>query len=127
MSVFLRFVKQSDATRPDRHELKIMIQRRSVQCSYLWSELMKRVKVKMESLCRQKTGLFPTPAEMKFNCSCPDSARMCKHIAAVLYGIGASLDETRTAFHASECRSAGFDHESQPRHGEVQNFETPRK
>src|SRR5437867_11525645 len=70
-----------------------MIQRRSVQCSYLWSELMKRVKVKMERLCRQKTGLFPAPAEMKFSCSCPDSARMCKHIAAVLYGIGARLDE----------------------------------
>ena len=33
------------------------------------------------------------PAEMKFDCSCPDSARMCKHIAAVLYGIGARLDE----------------------------------
>ena len=33
------------------------------------------------------------PAELKFNCSCPDSARMCKHIAAVLYGIGARLDE----------------------------------
>src|SRR5437773_9585115 len=70
-----------------------MIQRRSVQCSYLWSELMKRVKVKMERLCRQKTGIFPTPAEMKFDCSCPDSARMCKHVAAVLYGIGARLDE----------------------------------
>lgn len=46
----------------------------------------------MERLCRQKTGLFPTPAEMKFSCSCPDSARMCKHVAAVLYGVGARLD-----------------------------------
>ncbi len=26
------------------------------------------------------------------SCSCPDSAYMCKHIAAVLYGVGASLD-----------------------------------
>src|SRR5262245_6635994 len=50
-------------------------------------------KVTMERLCQQKTGLFPTPAELKFSCSCPDSARMCKHIAAVLYGIGARLDE----------------------------------
>jgi uncharacterized Zn finger protein len=50
-------------------------------------------KVTMERLCQQKTGLFPTPAELKFDCSCPDSARMCKHIAAVLYGIGARLDE----------------------------------
>jgi uncharacterized Zn finger protein len=50
-------------------------------------------KVTMERLCREKTGLFPTPAELKFNCTCPDSARMCKHIAAALYGIGARLDQ----------------------------------
>ena len=40
----------------------------------------------------QKEGLFPLPGEMSFQCSCPDSARMCKHVAAVLYGIGARLD-----------------------------------
>ena len=50
-------------------------------------------KLTMERLCRQKTGLFPTPRELRFSCSCPDSARMCKHIAAVLYGVGARLDE----------------------------------
>jgi len=50
-------------------------------------------KITMERLCQQKTGLFPLPTELKFDCSCPDSARMCKHIAAVLYGIGARLDE----------------------------------
>ena len=47
----------------------------------------------MERLCREKTGLFPAPAEIKLKCSCPGSARMCKHVAAVLYGIGARLDE----------------------------------
>jgi uncharacterized Zn finger protein len=50
-------------------------------------------KITMERLCQQETGLFPLPGELKFDCSCPDSARMCKHIAAVLYGIGARLDE----------------------------------
>ena len=50
-------------------------------------------KLTMERLCQEKTGLFPTPAEMKFTCSCPDVARMCKHVAAVLYGIGARLDQ----------------------------------
>jgi uncharacterized Zn finger protein len=50
-------------------------------------------KTVVERLCQQKTGLFPQPAEIKFNCNCPDSARMCKHICAVLYGIGARLDE----------------------------------
>jgi uncharacterized Zn finger protein len=46
----------------------------------------------MEHLCRQGTGLFPAPAEIQFTCSCPDWASMCKHVAAVLYGIGARLD-----------------------------------
>ncbi len=46
----------------------------------------------MERLCQQQTGLFPSPQEIRFSCSCPDSASMCKHIAAVLYGIGARLD-----------------------------------
>ena len=47
----------------------------------------------MDRLCRQDNGLFPRPSEIKFSCSCPDYASMCKHIAAVLYGIGARLDE----------------------------------
>jgi uncharacterized Zn finger protein len=47
----------------------------------------------MEHICRKETGLFPSPAEITFTCSCPDWASMCKHVAAVLYGIGARLDE----------------------------------
>jgi uncharacterized Zn finger protein len=47
----------------------------------------------MERLCRPQTGLFPAPAEIELSCSCPDAAEMCKHIAAVLYGVGARLDE----------------------------------
>lgn len=38
------------------------------------------------------SGLFPKPSEIKLNCSCPDWADMCKHVAAVLYGVGARLD-----------------------------------
>ncbi|HUS58898.1 MAG TPA: hypothetical protein VM141_09620 [Planctomycetota bacterium] len=37
-------------------------------------------------------GLFPLPGEISFTCSCPDWASMCKHVAAVLYGVGAKLD-----------------------------------
>lgn len=47
----------------------------------------------MARLCDQKSGLFPTPADIGFSCSCPDWASMCKHVAAVLYGIGARLDQ----------------------------------
>jgi len=39
------------------------------------------------------TGLFPAPADITFDCSCPDWASMCKHVAAALYGIGARFDE----------------------------------
>lgn len=38
-------------------------------------------------------GLFPLPVEIRLQCSCPDWAVMCKHVAAVLYGVGARLDE----------------------------------
>ena len=43
-------------------------------------------------------GLFPTPKEISFDCSCPDWASMCKHVAATLYGIGARLDEDPLLF-----------------------------
>jgi uncharacterized Zn finger protein len=46
----------------------------------------------MEVVTRRNAGLFPTPNEMEMTCSCPDWADMCKHVAAVLYGIGARLD-----------------------------------
>lgn len=47
----------------------------------------------MERICKSGTGLFPAPKEISFSCSCPDSAAMCKHVAAVLYGVGARLDQ----------------------------------
>jgi uncharacterized Zn finger protein len=43
-------------------------------------------------------GLFPEPREIKFSCSCPDWAFMCKHVAAALYGIGARLDTEPALF-----------------------------
>jgi uncharacterized Zn finger protein len=47
----------------------------------------------MDRVCREGDGLFPAPAEIKLSCSCPDWADMCKHVAAVLYGVGARLDQ----------------------------------
>ena len=46
----------------------------------------------MEVVSHRSTGLFPLHKEIRFSCDCPDSAKMCKHIAAVLYGVGARLD-----------------------------------
>ena len=48
----------------------------------------------MDRVCRQGDGLFPAPKEITLSCSCPDWADMCKHVAAVLYGIGARLDHS---------------------------------
>lgn len=50
-------------------------------------------KAVMERICQPTTGLFPAPKDIQLDCSCPDWATMCKHVAAVLYGVGARLDE----------------------------------
>ena len=47
----------------------------------------------MARICTPGTGLFPAPKEISFECSCPDWASMCKHVAAVLYGVGVRLDQ----------------------------------
>ena len=46
----------------------------------------------MRIVTHPEEGLFPKPAEIRMTCSCPDSATMCKHVAAVMYGVGARLD-----------------------------------
>ena len=46
----------------------------------------------MEIVTDHDGGLFPKPSEIKLSCSCPDWAGMCKHVAAVMYGVGARLD-----------------------------------
>lgn len=55
----------------------------------------------LESLfMTEGTGLFPAPRDIQFDCTCPDWASMCKHVAAVLYGIGARFDEDPGLFFA---------------------------
>ena len=46
----------------------------------------------MEIVTDRDQGLFPKPGEINMSCSCPDWADLCKHLAAVLYGVGARLD-----------------------------------
>lgn len=79
-----------------------------------WSEMKKACEGKLDSLqellngkfpksleevfTARGSGLFPSPKEIHFDCSCPDWASMCKHVAATLYGIGARLDEDPSLF-----------------------------
>ena len=52
----------------------------------------------LEALVDRRAGLFPAPEEIDFTCSCPDFALLCKHVAAVLYGVGARLDKKPELF-----------------------------
>jgi len=61
----------------------------------------------MRQVACRDGGLFPHPKELTLNCSCPDWATMCKHVAAVCYGVGARLDETPELLF----RLRGVDHE----------------
>lgn len=79
-----------------------------------WRQIQKSCEGKLESLQELLTGefpkslsgmfttkgcgLFPSPRDIEFNCDCPDWASMCKHVAAVLYGIGVRLDESPELF-----------------------------
>lgn len=79
------------------------------RCQYAMRQCEKKIE-NMERLLKGKfpeelkelftgeNGLFPAPREISFNCSCPDWALMCKHVAAVLYGIGARFDEDPLLF-----------------------------
>jgi uncharacterized Zn finger protein len=80
----------------------------------VWDNIKKSCEGKIESLqelidgkfpkalselfTAKGSGLFPTPKEIAFGCSCPDWAVMCKHVAAALYGVGARLDENPALF-----------------------------
>lgn len=52
----------------------------------------------MKTITDPKTGLFPTPREIRLSCTCPDHADLCKHCAAVLYGVGVLFDRQPDLF-----------------------------
>ena len=52
----------------------------------------------MSVLCDGRDGLFPERREISLECSCPDQAEVCKHVAAVLYGVGSRLDHKPELF-----------------------------
>lgn len=89
----------------EMYELSIHIE---PLCPEKWSTIKNECKGKIGSLIEllqgkisdeimtlvtdPENGLFPNPSEIRFNCNCPDWADMCKHVAAVMYGIGVRLD-----------------------------------
>ena len=68
------------------------------QISSLENLMAGNIPEDLKSLFIGKDGLFPKPTELAFICSCPDWALLCKHVAAVLYGIGARFDENPLLF-----------------------------
>jgi uncharacterized Zn finger protein len=105
----IKALVQGSQTKPYKVAIEI-----SPLPGYVWEKIKKTCEGKIESLSEliegkfPKTlgelftakgdGLFPAPREIKLSCSCPDWAVMCKHVAAVLYGVGARLDEDPALF-----------------------------
>jgi uncharacterized Zn finger protein len=52
----------------------------------------------LRAVADAERGLFPKPKEIRLSCTCPDHADMCKHVAAVLYGVGVKLDADPNLF-----------------------------
>ena len=66
----------------------------SGQVGSLLELLEGRLSDQVMSVVTDRTqGLLPLPGEISFQCDCPDWAVMCKHVAAVLFGIGVRLDD----------------------------------
>lgn len=80
----------------------------------IWEDIMNQCLGKIESIeeliegkfpkaladffTAKGSGLFPAPTEIDLSCSCLDWAIMCKHVAAVLYGVGSRLDDKPELF-----------------------------
>ncbi len=105
----VRALVQGSRAKP--YEVDVRIQRINDD---LWKKIIKSCEGKIESLqelidgkfpkalselfTAKGSGLFPSPKEISFDCSCPDWASMCKHVASVLYGIGSRLDDNPEMF-----------------------------
>jgi uncharacterized Zn finger protein len=100
---------QGSGSRPYKVEISIKKVKPSV-----WKMIIRECQGKIDSLgslidgnlpktmetllTDRQTGIFPHPSEIKFSCSCPDWALMCKHVAATLYGVGSRLDQNPSLF-----------------------------
>ncbi len=67
-------------------------------------------------LTQKNKGMFPSFDDMDIRCSCPDYSYLCKHAAAVLYGVGNRLDQApellfllRSATHLDLIKAPSFE------------------
>ncbi len=94
-----RVAVRIDPMRPA--DWKALVQRSAGRVSSLFALAQGQLPEEiLRDFCNPETGLFPKPREIHFDCSCPDGASCCKHVAAVLYGIGARLDQKPDLFFA---------------------------
>jgi uncharacterized Zn finger protein len=78
---------------------KTIIQKCQGQIDTLGALVDGKLPKSMETLLtHHQNGIFPSPSEIDFDCSCPDWALMCKHVAATLYGVGKRLDHDPSLF-----------------------------
>ncbi len=100
-----RITAQVSGSRPQPYEVEIKIKplpakhwgRVKAQCAGEVGSLIELLEGRlsdrvMRIVTHREQGLFPKPLEIEMSCSCPDWATMCKHVAAVMYGVGARLD-----------------------------------
>lgn len=88
-------------TRPDPYDIEIFIEPVSQSISNRVLKQIEELNIiendmmpdKLFDLFTMNGGLFPTPKEINVSCSCPDGAKYCKHVLAVLYAIGSILDK----------------------------------
>ena len=72
---------------------KAIKNRCSGQIGSMLELLQGRLSDHVMSIVTDRTGgLLPLPGQIEMRCDCPDWAGMCKHVAAVLYGVGNRLD-----------------------------------
>ena len=84
-------------------------------------------KAVMEMVTDRDRGLFPKPNEIRMRCSCPDGAGMCKHLAAVMYGVGSRLDTApELLFHLRSVDHAELIAEALPSAPERTHGKAPR-
>ena len=97
-----------------KKEIKMWENRKMKKKKTKWNKIKKACQGKLASVAKlldgkfpkelqeifteKGSGLLPKPSEINFDCSCPDWASMCKHVAAALYGIGSRLDDDPSLF-----------------------------